>query len=254
MGYYFPIILFLLTLLSGICYLFFLMIPKTRHESLNTFIPFRVLRIARDFFWVFFIVLIIRSFIASLYSVPTGSLEPTVMPGDILITTKYNYGLYMPVWHNKIIAINNPQRGDIILFRDPVHPKTTLIKRLIGIPGDHISYIDKILYINGKKMSQHPLGNAIDIVQGHKIPATQLVENLNGLQHTIFVNPNIKAQNFYNLVVPKGHYFAMGDNRDYSDDSRYWGFVPADNIFAKGQMVILNFKHWHRIGTQLYPF
>ena len=251
MGFYFPIILFLLTLFSGICYLFFLMVPKAKRESLDSFIPFKALRIARDFFWVFLIVLIIRSFVASLYSVPTGSLEPTVMPGDTLITTKYNYGLYMPVWGNKIVGTGKPQRGNIILFHDPVHPKTTLIKRLIGLPGDHISYIDKALYINGKKMQQHSLGSATDIVQGHKIPVTKLAENLDGVQHNIFVNPDIKPQNFYNLVVPKGHYFAMGDNRDYSDDSRYWGFVPANDIFAKGQMVILNFKHWDRIGTKL---
>lgn len=249
MGYYFPIILFLLTIFTGICYLFYLFIPKAQHESLSSFIPFRLLRLARDFFWVFFIVLIIRSFVASLYTVPTGSLEPTVMPGDTLITTKYNYGLFMPVWHNKIITTGTPKRGDIILFNDPVHPKVTLIKRLIGLPGDRISYINKVLYINGKAMTQKPLGEATDIVQGHLIPTTKIQENLDGVIHNILVDPKSTAQNFYNLVVPAGHYFAMGDNRDFSDDSRYWGFVPENAIFAKGQMVILNFKHWNRIGT-----
>lgn len=249
MGYYFPIILFLLTVFSAICYLFFLLIPQSKRETLKGYLPFKFLSLMRDFFWVFVVVLIIRSFVASLYSVPTGSLEPTVMPGDTLITTKYNYGLHMPVWNNVIVTTGTPQRGDIILFHDPVHPKTTLIKRLIGLPGDRISYIDKVLYINGKKMAQQPIGKGIDLVQGHQIPALKLMENLDGIKHQIFVNPEIKPQNFYNLVVPKGHYFAMGDNRDYSDDSRYWGFVPAKDIFAKGQMVILNFKHWSRIGT-----
>lgn len=249
MGYYFPIILLLLTIFTGVCFIFYYLIPSSKRVLLKSYFPFKFLQLARDFFWVFLIVLIIRTWIASLYSVPTGSLEPTVIQGDTLLTTKYNYGLYAPVWDKKWIATSEPKRGDIILFHDPVHPKSTLIKRLIGLPGDRISYIDKVLYINGKQMTQTPVSEGIDVVMSQKIPAKIMQENLDGIKHNIFINPDIPAQNFYNLVVPKGHYFAMGDNRDYSDDSRFWGFVPADNIFAKAQLVVLNIHHMKRIGT-----
>jgi signal peptidase I len=251
MGYYFPLILLLLTIFTGICFITYHCIPKAKRATLTDYFPFRFLHFARDFFWVFLIVLLIRTWVASLYSVPTGSLEPTVIQGDTLITTKYNYGLFTPVWDHKFMAIGTPKRGQIILFHDPVHPKSTLIKRLIGLPGDRISYINKVLYINGQQMKQKVVGAGTDVVMGHKIPAIIMQENLDGVKHQIFINSNIPAQNFYNLTVPKNHYFAMGDNRDYSDDSRYWGFVPADNIFAQGRMVILNFKHLKRFGTKL---
>lgn len=249
MGYYFPIILLLLTLFTGVCFVFYYCIPKAKRVELKTYLPFRFLAFARDFFWVFLAVLLIRTWIASLYSVPTGSLEPTVVQGDTLLTTKYNYGLYAPAWDKKLINTGTPQRGDIILFHDPVHPKSTLIKRLIGLPGDDISYINKVLYINGKPMKQRFVANGTDVVMGEKIPATIMQEDLAGIPHNIFVNPNVPAQNFYHLRIPQGHYFAMGDNRDYSDDSRFWGLVPADAIFAKGRLVVLNFSHMKRIGT-----
>jgi signal peptidase I len=251
MGYYFPIILLLLTIFTGVCFVFYYLIPKAKRAELKGYYPFKFLSFARDFFWVFLVVLLIRTWVASLYSVPTGSLEPTVIQGDTLLTTKYNYGLYAPVWDKKLIKTSEPKRGDIILFHDPVHPKSTLIKRLIGLPGDHISFINKVLYINGKEMKQTPVTESTDVVLGHKIPAEIMQENLDGLKHQIFIDPSIPAQDFYNLVVPKGHYFAMGDNRDFSDDSRFWGFVPANNIFAKAHFVLVNFKHFKRVGTSV---
>lgn len=251
MGYYFPIILLLLTIFTGVCYVFYRFIPATAHDGLKTNLPFKTLRFFKDFFWVLLVVLIIRSFVGTLYSVPTGSLEPTVIPGDTLISTKYNYGLHLPVWENKVIPTSTPKRGDIVLFYDPVHPKVNLIKRLIGLPGDHISYINKVLFINGKQMTQSFIKDGTDLVSKHEMPVKMYRENLDGIQHDISIAPSLPAQNFYNLVVPKGNYFVMGDNRDYSDDSRYWGFVPLKNFFGKAHYIVLNIDHMKRIGTKV---
>jgi signal peptidase I len=213
---------------------------------------------ARSFFPVFLIVLLIRAFIAQPYRVPTGSLEPTVIPGDLILVTQYNYGLKVPIWDKVIFPIGKPQTGQIALFRWPVNPKVTFVKRVIGVPGDHISYVNKVLSINGKEATRKLIGDAKEIMAGDK---TRMVkkyeENLNGVKHFIYVNPKIKVQDFKDLVVPKGMYFMMGDNRDDSDDSRDWGFVPVANYIGRARIVWMNWDsskyrvRWDRIGTRL---
>lgn len=261
MGFYFPIVLFMLTVFTGIVSLFSLFLSQAERAQNQDYLPYKGMKLCREFFWVFFIVLIIRSFIVQPYIVPTGSLEPTILPGDLLLANEFYYGLRMPVWQFKLIPILTPKHGQIMLFRDPVNPKNMLIKRVIGLPGDKISYVNKVLYINGKEMRQKLIGKAEDVEPGYHASVEKYQENLEGVVHDIYRNPQIPAVNFYNVVVPKGHYFAMGDNRDDSDDSRYWGFVPSGDIVGKAGVIFMSWNsnasslshkiRWHRIGTLL---
>ncbi len=257
MNFDFPLILLILTVFTGVASLSYrLLFHGNKTEKKPILIEY-----CRSFFPLFLIVLILRSFVIQPYSVPTGSLEPTILPGELLFANQFQYGLRLPVWRNTVLNINGAKRGQIVLFHDPVNPDVLLIKRLIGLPGDRISYVDKVLYINGKKMEQTEVGPTVDIEGNQNIPVTQYQENLDGVKHDIIINKQAPAQNFYNVVVPEGQYFAMGDNRDNSDDSRYWGFIPAKNLVGKGLMIILSWnqypKHWYdkirwnRIGTVL---
>ena len=216
----------------------------------------------RSLFSVFLIVILLRSFVAQPYRVPTGSLEPTILPGDFLVVTQYNYGLKVPVWQKTLIPVGMPKHGQIALFYYPVTDKYTFVKRVIGVPGDHISYINKVLYINGKEMKQTYLGMADEIEPGSSsIKMKKYQEDLEGVKHDIYVSPQAPASDFKDLVVPKGHYFMMGDNRDRSDDSRYWGFVPGNTFIGRARWLWLSWnsdaKHfwkkirWQRFGTPL---
>lgn len=229
-----------------------------------------IIEYARSFFPVLLIVLIIRSFIAQIYNVPSESLEPTVIPGDLIFVNQFAYGLHLPVWNTRLLSIGEPKRGQIALFYWPVNKKVTFIKRVIGVPGDHISYVNKILYVNGKEAKQTLIGESTDKNTGH--PETWQVkiyeENLDGVKHKIFVCsensincPAGKTESFYNLVVPQGQYFMMGDNRDDSGDSRAWGMVPEKDLIGKAEFILLSLDpkptHWcekirfNRIGTGL---
>lgn len=229
-----------------------------------------IIEYSRAFFPVLLIVLLIRSFIAQPYQVPTASLEPTIVPGDFILVTQYNYGLRLPAWNKKIINIGEPKTGEIALFYWPVNPAVTFVKRVIGVPGDRVSYINKVLYINGKEAKQKLIGYTTDS-NGPGGPSWKVAiyeENLNGVKHKIYVCtkdaincPNREAHNFYNLVIPKGKYFMMGDNRDNSDDCRDWGFVPEKSFIGKALYVWMNWDRsqtnwlkkirWDRIGTKL---
>lgn len=255
MNFDFPFILTTVTIVAGFIWLVDILIwgrtPKTAKHPL-------VLEYAKSFFPVLIFVLIVRSFIVSPFRVPTGSLEPTVVPGDFLLVEHYSYGLRLPVWDNVIIPVSHPKHGDIVVFHWPGNPaKVDFVKRLIGVPGDHISYINKVLYINGKQASQKFLRYATD--SESSVAGTWTVkvmqEDLDGVKHLIYVNPKSPAHNFKNLVVPKGEYFMMGDNRDGSDDSRYWGFVADKYLIGKAFLVWLSWDsktdsvRWHRFGT-----
>jgi signal peptidase I len=215
-----------------------------------------VIDYARAFFPVLLIVLILRSFVVQNYKVPTGSLEPTVMPGDLIAVNQYNYGIKLPLWGTTVVPVGLPKVAQIALFRWPVNPAVTFVKRVIGVPGDKISYINKVLYINGEKQPQTYIGTAVD-KERDAVPVKEYAETLGGYTHHIWVRSNRTPTDFKNLVVPKGHYFMMGDNRDNSDDSRDWGFVPEDAFLGRGMVVWMNMRFspfsidWHRIGTSL---
>lgn len=259
MSYDFPLILFYLLLASivigGLDKYYF---AKKRLAAGIKKGPW-IAEFFRSYFSVFLIVWVIRTFIAQPFVVPTGSLKPTVMPGDFTLATQFSFGLHLPVWDKKLIPTWMPKRGDIVLLHWPVNPRIDFVKRMIGLPGDRISYINKVLYINGKKMPQKYVRNARDSdgVGEPSWPVKVYQENLDGVVHDIYRNPKETARNFVDLVVPKGMYFVMGDNRDNSDDSRDWGFVPSHDLIGKGQMIIFSWDsathrpRWHRIGNKL---
>lgn len=217
-----------------------------------------VIDYARSFFPILLLVLMIRSFLFQPYRVPTGSLEPTVMPGDFILVNQFNYGLRLPIWDKEVLKVGHPQTGQIALFRWPVNPEVTFVKRVIGMPGDHVSYINKILYINGVQMNQSFLRDALEIGDnGMTTSVKEYEENLNGIKHSIFINPDRPATDFKDLVVPPDSYFMMGDNRDNSDDSRSWGFVNAHDFIGRGVLIWMNWDsqvhhpHLNRIGIRL---
>lgn len=219
--------------------------------------PPLVIDYARSFFPVLLIVLIVRSFLFQPYCVSTGSLEPTIMPGDMILVNQYDYGLHIPLWNKKIVDIGEPQRGQIALFRWPVNPAATFVKRVIGIPGDHISYLNKVFYINGKKMLQKFIKNTTEVNDDDKTwKAKEYEENLDGFKHLILLQPDYHhpTQNFRNLIVPKGEYLMIGDNRDNSDDSRSWGFVPTRNFIGRALFIWMSWdshfqKRLHSLGV-----
>lgn len=209
-----------------------------------------IIEYARSFFSVFLAVLIIRSFIGQVFHVPTGSLKPTVMPGDFMLVTQYNYGLTLPVANIKIVPIGEPKRGDIVVFRWPVNKKVNFVKRVIGLPGDTISYINNTFVINGTVIPQKFIGYAMDDNGGNtrSWPVKVMEEDLLGIKHKIYVcadhnNCPSKAVDFYNITVPQGAYFMVGDNRDNSQDSRVWGHVFAKDLIGKAQIVVFNWSH-----------
>ena len=209
---------------------------------------------ARSFFPILLIVLLLRSFIAEPFRIPSGSLEPTLLVGDFILVNKFNYGLRLPVLHTKVFKMNEPKIGDIVVFRWPPDPSVDYIKRFVAGPGDHIQYTNKILYINGKQQPQTHVSYATDSDgQGSVWKVEKRQEILNGIQHDIFVRPDIAGRS-YDFIVPNGEYFAMGDNRDDSSDSRYWGFVPEANILGRAMAIWMSWDgntdsvRWKRIG------
>ena len=210
-------------------------------------------------------VFLMRSFLFEPFKIPSGSMIPTLLVGDLILVNKYHYGIRLPVINKKIIANNEPQRGDVMVFRYPVNPSLDYIKRVIGVPGDEVAYINKQLFINGKQIEQKPLAEFYDVDSLRY--SLQYAEKLGAVEHRILVDkdrpPYIPPQGIEDFPhkencrysgegvvckVPAGHYFMMGDNRDNSQDSRFWGFVPDDYIVGKAFVIWMNFGDLKRIG------
>ncbi len=220
--------------------------------------PSMLIEYARSFFPVLLLVLVIRSFLAEPFRIPSGSEKPDLLIGDFIVANKFIYGIRLPVIHKKIIPIREPKRGDIAVFLWPKDTSTYFIKRVIGLPGDVITYKNKVLTINGQRAPQQLLGEKIDS-DGMNEKWTVLLkrENLLGVQHDIYVRPDQFATDF-SVVVPKGNYFVMGDNRDNSLDSRYWGFVPEKDLIGKAMWVFFSWDNdhrrirWNRLGLRIH--
>ena len=215
-------------------------------------------------FPVILIVFILRSFLFEPFKIPSGSMIPTLLVGDLILVNKFHYGVRLPVINKKIIANNDPKRGDVMVFRYPVDPRQDYIKRVVGIPGDEVSYFNQTLTINGQKVPTQAKGDFYDEDSLRYSP--QFSEKLGTVEHQILVDP--RRQAYYGpdpksfpmhencrysaegvtCKVPPGHYFMMGDNRDNSQDSRYWGFVPDENIVGRAFFVWMNFGNLGRIG------
>ncbi len=254
---------------TGVIALLDLLFCRRKRQSKGHKDPL-LIEYCRSFFPVLLLVWVIRSFLVQPYKVPTGSLEPTVMPGDFIAVNQFAYGVKFPIGNYKMIATGEPKRGDIVLFHYPPDPKVIYVKRLIGEPGDRIEYKNKVLYINGKKQPQHLVGHDFDYGDGpgQTAPVDVYQENLDGVWHNIFQRPGSTdggfdmqsdAQGDFSYTVPKGMYFMMGDNRDNSADSRYFGAVPENYIIGQAFGVWMSWDpvhhrlRWDRIGTSLLP-
>ena len=215
-------------------------------------------------FPVILAVFLLRSFLFEPFKIPSGSMIPTLLVGDLILVNKFHYGIRLPVINKKIIANHDPQRGDVMVFRYPKNPSVDYIKRVVGVPGDEVSYRQQQLYLNGTLV---PTGALPDFYNEDTLRyAPQFEEDLGLLKHRIlvdrtrqlFLNP---AEEFpfrgncsytvegVTCKVPPGHYFMMGDNRDNSEDSRFWGFVPDENIVGRAFFVWMNFGNVRRIGA-----
>lgn len=214
-----------------------------------------VVETARSFFPIVLIVLLLRSFLVEPFRIPSGSMLPTLLIGDFILVNKFIYGIRLPVLNKKIIEVEEPERGDVVVFRYPKQPTIDYIKRVVGLPGDRVAYYNKQLYINGKRMKQVDLGRYQEVGQRQSMTGAEIkLEDLKGLEHNILIEPEVPSvEGVY--VVPEGHYFVMGDNRDNSNDSRFWGTVPEENLVGKAFFVWMNLDtdyiefSFHRIGT-----
>jgi signal peptidase I len=219
-------------------------------------------------FPVIVIVFLLRSFLFEPFKIPSGSMIPTLWVGDLILVNKFTYGVRLPVINTKIIEMNNPQRGDVMVFRYPPKPSFDYIKRVIGTPGDEVSYLNKKLTINGKPLSKEVLPDFFDedslryskqfeeIVTSEKGEVKHRLLNdedrpafIPGADPFAFRENCLYSAEGVVCKVPAGHYFMMGDNRDNSLDSRYWGFVPEKNIVGKAFFVWMNFGNLKRIGA-----
>ena len=238
---------------------------------------------ARSFFPVALVVLLLRSFIFEPFRIPSDSMMPTLLDGDFIIVNKYDYGLRLPVINRKIVAVGEPQRGDVVVFRWPVDPSVNFIKRLVGLPGDHVEVRDNHITVNGKPVLDVDGGKYTD---GCYLNFTLARERLGNHDHTAIFCPvaidrqpllqGCNRSNVRGLVcgeddapgerrvplfvgdVPAGQYLMMGDNRDNSDDGRSWGFVPEQNLVGKATRIWFNWDPhraggpiWKRVGTAI---
>lgn len=218
-----------------------------------------IVEYARSFFPILLAVLVLRSFVVEPFRIPSGSMIPTLQIGDFILVQKYAYGLRLPVAHTKILDIGEPRRGDVVVFRYPRDPSLDYIKRVIGVPGDHLRYDRKRLYINGTPVDLKIEGKyVIDNNQGYTMELALLKERLDEVEHQILVDPvsDMTTQCLTNgeYTVPEGHYFVMGDNRDNSNDSRVWCAVPEENLVGKAFLIWMNWNggiDWGRIGSSI---
>ena len=225
---------------------------------------------SKSFFPVILLVFVIRSFLVEPFKIPSGSMMPTLLAGDYILVNKYTYGLRVPVLNNTFFNINQPKRGDVFVFHYPPEPTVDYIKRVVGVPGDTIQYQDKHLTVNGKLLDVQYVNDYIytlDVKDENNqdkaitLKAARSTEQLGDVRHDLLVhelnnqyNPNTlgdKLMSGETITVPEGQYFAMGDNRDNSSDSRVWGFVPESNLVGKAFFIWFNFDNFGRIGSKI---
>ena len=223
---------------------------------------------ARAFFPVIVVVFLIRSFWVEPFKIPSGSMKPTLLVGDFILVNKYTYGIRIPVINKKVIDVNPIKRGDVIVFRYPADPNVDYIKRVVGLPGDKVVYRGKRLVVNGEPVSVQQAGFYTDAELNYlRLPV--FMEHLGDHNHQMMIVPAqppvdlAQVRQFahrsnceynddgFSCTVPDGEYFMMGDNRDQSSDSRYWGFVPDDHIKGRAFLVWMNFGDFRRIGNSI---
>jgi signal peptidase I len=262
----FALILFLLTLITGVVWLLDRMV-LARRRAAGAAEPAYV-EYSKAFFPVLLIVFLLRSLVAEPFKIPSSSMRPTLEVGDFILVNKFVYGLRLPIIEQKIVPVGDPKRGDVVVFRYPLNPSQDFIKRVIGVGGDVVEYRDKKLTVNGQPWVQSPDGTYSYLEGAYFETLDRDLETVGGApdlgQHTISVNarkPPVDRSNVrpfagrdncdyneqgFRCKVPPGQYLMMGDNRDNSDDSRYWGFVPDDHIRGKAFFIWFN---WDDIAS-----
>jgi signal peptidase I len=223
----------------------------------------------KSFFPVILGVFLLRSFLVEPFEIPSGSMIPTLLVGDFILVNKYTYGIRLPVANVKVLEVNEPKRGDVMVFRYPENPSVDYIKRVVGVPGDRVAYSNKQLSINGQAVPMTLVSDHLYPEGGLNYALTkEYREDLNGHEHDVLIDPGSPpiqgsvehfphredceySEQGFVCTVPQGHYFMMGDNRDNSSDSRYWGFVPERNIVGKAFLFWWNFSDLGRIGRSI---
>ncbi|MSQ21007.1 MAG: signal peptidase I [Betaproteobacteria bacterium] len=273
----FALILFVLLVITGIVALLDrqLLAPKRRQkavaagaaETVMTATAYREpwwVEYSKSFFPVILIVFLLRSFLVEPFKIPSGSMLPTLIVGDFILVNKFTYGIRLPIINQKIIDIGTPNRGDVMVFRYPRDPSVDYIKRVVGLPGDRIAYINKRLSINGVDVPRETAGKFSNRRQVSFVK--QYRETLGERAHLMLIEDDAPAMmgigesfphrencNYsregVTCTVPAGHYFMMGDNRDNSQDSRVWGFVPDENIVGRAFFIWFNFGELTRFGS-----
>lgn len=190
---------------------------------------------ARSFFPVLLLVLVLRSFLAEPYQIPSESMVPTLEVGDFILVNKYAYGLRLPVFGTKIVDVGAPERGDVMVFIPPHDPRY-FIKRVIALPGDKVRYANKSLYINGERLKYELVGDVIG--RNYRTQMREYLETIDGRTHSIYKNGRFERTQEWE--IPPGSFLMMGDNRDKSQDSRYWGLATEDNIVGKAVAIWLH--------------
>jgi len=240
----------LASVVSGTVWLLYRLIKGKSQDKLPTTVEY-----ARSFFPIFLIVLLLRAFLVEPFRIPSGSMMPTLLVGDFILVNKFTYGLRLPVTKTKLIALGEPERGDIVVFRWPVNPRLDYIKRVVGLPGDRVRYQNKTLFINGQPAPIEPIGQYRPEGSGMRaLGSVEGRETLGDREHSVLVNPLAPDFNpscdflgYREVSVPEGHYLMVGDNRDDSNDGRCWGFVPEENLVGKAFFVWLSWD-WQRTG------
>jgi signal peptidase I len=244
-------ILLVLALLTGSL----VMLGKIKRmpEGRSTFVDY-----GRSLFPVIMIVFILRSFIVEPFRIPSGSMLPTLHLGDFILVNKAAYGLRLPIIYHKVISTGSPDRGDVMVFRFPENPKINFIKRVVGLPGDQIRVVGRTLYVNGNKTPQQLVDGNHQTKDRRAYISNRYLETLDEITHDILVRRGGRGSKGFDGVVPEGHYFVLGDNRDNSRDSRYWGFVPEENLVGRAFFIWMAWDvvngggvDWGRIGGEI---
>ena len=240
----------LASVVSGVVWLTYRLIKGKSDAHLPTTVEY-----ARSFFPIFLIVLLLRAFLVEPFRIPSGSMMPTLLVGDFILVNKFTYGIRMPVTKTKLIELDEPARGDIVVFRWPQNTRLDYIKRVVGLPGDRIAYREKTLFINGEPAPIRVVGpyqpegsgmRALGSIEGR--------ERLGEVEHSILINPMTSDfgptcgfLGYREVTIPEGNYLMVGDNRDDSNDGRCWGFVPEENLVGKAFFIWLSWD-WQRSG------